>query len=59
MVSEDWTLGEFGDERLTKTYGPPRPQECLFGWQLTGLHQHIRHSGRAVAKMESRTSRAS
>jgi transposase len=41
-----------------KTYGPPRPQE-FFAWQLTGLHQRIRHSGRAVAKMESRTPQAS
>jgi hypothetical protein len=40
-----------------KTYGPPRPQE-FFDWQLTGLHQRIRHNGRAVAKMESRTFQA-
>lgn len=44
---------------IQKTYGPPRPQEFLFDWQLTGLHQRIRHNGWAVAKMESRTSLAS
>jgi transposase len=42
-----------------KTYGPPRPQECLSDRQLTGLHQRIRHSGKAVAKMEIRTLQAS
>ena len=42
-----------------KTYGPPRLQGVLFRWQLTGLHQRIRHSGRAVAEMESRASQAS
>ncbi|MFC4593011.1 hypothetical protein [Sphingobium tyrosinilyticum] len=31
----------------------------VFRWQLTGLHQRIRHSGGAVAKMESRTPQAS
>ena len=33
-----------------KTYGPPRLQGVLFRWQLTGLHQRIRHSGRAVCQ---------
>jgi transposase len=46
-------------ERDILTYGPPRPQGDLFRWQLTGLHQRIRHSGKAVAKMESRTTQAS
>jgi len=42
-----------------KNIWPAPSARVLFGWQLTGLHQHIRHSGKAVAKMESRTSRAS
>ncbi|MGY5795369.1 helix-turn-helix domain-containing protein, partial len=33
-----------------KTYGPPGPQEFLFAWQLTSLHQRIRHTAEPLPR---------
>lgn len=46
-------------DRQPQNVWPAPSGRVLSDWQLTGLHQRIRHNGWAVAKMENRTSLAS